>query len=88
MRAQGGEVLSFSAVTPQLISLLDYRCPIKGSLAFALVKSCIKAPHSDHSSVSVQDKHLDLLRRAHPAPHEINRASKANQPPLLEGNAE
>ncbi len=87
VRTQGGEILSFSGVTPKLISLLGYRCPSEGSPAFALVKSCVKDPHSDDPSSATQDQHPDLLRRAQSAPHEINPGLQGNQPAPLDGNA-
>ena len=86
-RAQGGEILSFSGVTPKLISLLDYRCPVKGSPAFALVNSCTKAPHADDSSSATQSEHRDLLRRAQSAPHDVNPGPPGNQPARLDGKA-
>lgn len=72
VRAQGGEILAFSAVTPGLTSLLEYTCPSKGSPAFALSKSCIKAPHSADSPSVAPDGRADLLRKSNTVPHEIS----------------
>jgi copper chaperone NosL len=85
VRAHGGEILSFSKVTPPLISLLDYRCPVKGSPAFALVNGCTTVPHSDDSLFATLGEHPDLLRRAHSAPHQINPGPQGNQSALLDG---
>ncbi|MEO9215575.1 MAG: nitrous oxide reductase accessory protein NosL, partial [Rhodanobacter sp.] len=56
VRAHGGEILGFSAVTPELTSLLDYSCPSESSPAFALGKGCIKAAHSADASLATQDE--------------------------------
>ena len=50
VHTHGGEILSFSDVTPELTSLLGYDCPAQGSPAFALAKACNKAPRSAGSS--------------------------------------
>ncbi len=47
VREHGGEVLGFSAVTPELTSLLAYSCPAEGSPAVTLSKGCVTAAHSD-----------------------------------------
>ncbi len=70
VRVNGGEILSFSEVTPELTSLLGYGCPVEGSPAFTMSESCIKAPHSDDATSTPRDDHPDLLRRAASAPAE------------------
>ncbi|TAL89441.1 MAG: nitrous oxide reductase [Rhodanobacter sp.] len=87
VRAHGGEILGFSAVTPELTSLLGYGCPAEGSPAFVLAKSCSKAAHPDDSSLATPDEQPDLLRRASAAPHEINPAQQAHQHVLLDAKA-
>ena len=82
--AQGGEVLGFSEVTPELTSLLGDACPSAGSPAFALAKSCTAAPHSAGSSLPAQDERPDILRNAKPVSGEISPAQQVHQHTLLD----
>ena len=83
-RAQGGEVLGFSEVTPELTTLLAYTCPSAGSPGFALAKGCTAAPHPAGSSSSAEDERPDLLRHANPVPPEANPGQQAHQHDLLD----
>ena len=85
VRAHGGEVLAFSSVTPEMTSLLDYVCPVKGSPAFALARNCVSAPHTDESSLGAQDEEPEILRRANAAPHEIDPGQQGQRHALLDG---
>lgn len=83
-RVQGGEVLGFSEVTPELTTLLAYACPSQGSPGFALAKACIAAPHSAGSSLPARDERGDLLHRASPIAGEISPAQQVDQHTLLD----
>ncbi|MEO9215562.1 MAG: nitrous oxide reductase accessory protein NosL [Rhodanobacter sp.] len=83
-RAQGGEVLGFAAVTPELTSLLGYVCPGAGSPGFALAKGCTAAPHSVGASLPTRDEHPDLLRDGNPVPGETSPAQQGHQHTLLD----
>ncbi len=87
VRTHGGEVLGFSAVTPELTSLLGYRCPTEGSPVFALAKSCVKGPHAGDASPATQDGHPELLRGAHSTPHGFNPGQQRHRHTLLDGTA-
>ena len=84
VRAHGGEVLDFSAVTPELTSRLGYACPTEGSPAFALIKSCTRAPRPADATLATQDGHPDLLRGSHPVLHETNPGQQEHRRSLLD----
>lgn len=85
VRSHGGEILSFSDVTPELTSMLGNRCPTRGSPAFALAKACITPPRSADSSLATQDQRPDLLHPSNSVPHETDPGQRRDQPPLLDG---
>ena len=84
VRAQGGEVLGFAEVTPELTTLLGYACPSAGSPGSALAKGCTTAPHTAGSSLPTHDERPDLLHRANPVPGEISPAQQGHQHALLD----
>lgn len=83
VRAQGGEILAFSAVTPEMTSLLDYACPRKDSPAFVLARGCSAAPASAASSPTSLGDHSNILRGAHPVSIELNQPQQVHQHALL-----
>ena len=87
VRVHGGAVLRFSEITPALTTLLGYACPGAGSPAFALSKSCVKAPASDAASDATQDEQPDLLRRADAAPHGIHPRPQVKQPAVRDNSS-
>lgn len=86
VRAQGGEILSFTEVTPRLTSLLGYACPREDSPAFALAKACIAVPHAASSSSATRQQRPQLLRSIRPLPGEISPAQKEHQHALPDAN--
>lgn len=87
VREQGGEILSFSEVTPTLTSLLGYACPTEPSPAFVLAKSCKSALRPAGSLSAAPDRRIDLLRSSNAAPHEANPSQQALQHDLLDPRA-
>jgi len=85
VRTHGGEILSFSDVTPELTSMLGSGCPTQGSPAFALARACMTAPRSADSQSVMQDERADLLHVSNSTPHEIDPGLRSAQPPLLDG---
>jgi Predicted lipoprotein involved in nitrous oxide reduction len=85
VRTHGGEILSFSDVTPELTSMLGNECPTPGSPAFALAKACITAPRSADSPSETRDERPDLIHLSSSVPHEIDPGLRRDQPPLLDG---
>ncbi|MEO8779080.1 MAG: nitrous oxide reductase accessory protein NosL [Rhodanobacter sp.] len=84
VRAYGGEILSFSEVSPRLTSLLGYACPSAGSPAFVLAKGCTTVSHPAGSSLAIQDDRPDLLRRGNAVPRESDPAPQEGQHVLLD----
>lgn len=84
-RARGGEILAFSAVTPEMTSLLDYSCPRKGTPAFTLAKRCSAGPDPVASSSTARDEPSNVLRGDHPGPMESNPPTQAHQHTLADG---
>ncbi len=89
VRKHGGQILSFSDVTPELTSMLGYGCPAQGSPTFALAKSkaCMAAPHSADSPSATQDERPDLLRSSNSVPHEIDPGQRRERLPVLDGKS-
>ncbi|MEO7052451.1 MAG: nitrous oxide reductase accessory protein NosL [Rhodanobacter sp.] len=84
IRVQGGEILSFSAVTPRMTSLLGYTCPSAGSPAFALARACTVVTHPAGSALATQDGHADLLHGGRAVPQEVDPAQQGRKPALLD----
>jgi nitrous oxide reductase accessory protein NosL len=89
VRKHGGEILSFSDVTPELTSMLGYGCPVQGSPTFALAKAkaCITAPQSADSPSATQDERPDLLHSLNAAPHEVDPGQRRDRLPVLDGKS-
>lgn len=87
VRAQGGEILAFAAVTPEMTTLLDYACPSKGSPAFALAKGCHAAPASAAASSTPLGEHPHVLRGDRPVSIQLNPQQQGHQHALLAGQA-
>ncbi|MEO9078858.1 MAG: nitrous oxide reductase accessory protein NosL [Rhodanobacter sp.] len=87
VRAQGGEMLSFSEVTPRLTSLLGYACPRGDSPAFVLAKVCKTAAHPAGTSSATRDERADLLRTGNAVSQEISPAQQELPHPSLDARA-
>ena len=88
VRAQGGEIVRFSEVTPQLTSLLGYACPPRqGSPAFVLAKFCKTAGHPSGTSSATRDARSDLLRTGNEVPQEMGPAQQGHPNSLLDARA-
>ncbi|WP_377321156.1 nitrous oxide reductase accessory protein NosL [Rhodanobacter ginsengisoli] len=84
VRTHGGEILSFSDVTPELTSMLGFGCPTRGSPAFALARACLAPEHSADSPQLAQDERPDPLH-APAVMHEIDPGLRRNRPAPLDG---
>ena len=85
VRTHGGEISSFSDVTPELTSILGFGCPTPDSPAFDLAKACVTPPHSADSSSVTQDERPDLLHVSNATPHENDSGLRRDHPPALDG---
>jgi nitrous oxide reductase accessory protein NosL len=85
VRTHGGEILSFSDVTPELTSMIGSGCPTRGSPAFALARACMTAPRSADSQSVTQDERPDLFHVSHSVPHEIDPGLRSAQRTQLDG---
>ncbi|MEY2152186.1 nitrous oxide reductase accessory protein NosL [Rhodanobacter sp. 115] len=84
VHAHGGELLRFSDMTPELVSLLGFECPHPGSPAFALVKACAAAPRSAMPPAATPGEHAEVLQARRSVPGEMGQG-KHMPPSMLSG---